>query len=167
MSTTTKSGGIFTFDHDYKKLSKAIGVEEGYLDDLGTQVADLLKGVIFDDDHKELRDSGAQSKLVEICANEFSYSQLVVLASFYLQDKIEGFSKHLDKRVEKMKASVKSISLDSDDLPDDIKEMLENLSKENEGGAAIDGNNIPPALKDFLTRMAEEQRRQEGDGDDD
>jgi hypothetical protein len=167
MSTTTTTGGIFTFDHDYKKLSKAIGVEEGYLDDLGTQVADLLKGIIFDDDHKELRDSGAQSKLVEMCANEFSYSQLVVLASFYLQDKIEGFAKHLDKRVEKMKASVKSIALDADDLPDDIKEMLENLSKENEGGAAIDGNTIPPALKDFLTKMAEEQRRQEGDGDDD
>jgi hypothetical protein len=167
MSTITKSGGIFTFDHDYKKLSKAIGVEEGYLDDLGEQVAALLKSVIFDDDHKSLRDSGSQSQLVEICANEFSYSQLVLLASFYLQDKIEGFAKHLDKRVEKMKTSIRSIALDADDLPDDIKEMLENLSKENEGGAAIDGNTIPPALKDFLTRMAEEQRRQEGDGDDD
>ena len=167
MNSTTKTGGIFTFDHDYKKLHKAIGVEEGYLDDLGTQVSDLLRGVIFDDDHKDLRDSGSQSQLVEICANEFSYSQLVVLASFYLQDKIEGFAKHLDKRVNKMKASIRSIALDSDDLPDDIKEMLENLSKENESGAAIDGDTIPPALKDFLTRMAEEQRRQEGDGDDD
>ena len=162
----TKTGAIFTFDHDYKKLNKAIGVEEGYLDDLGEQVSAILKDVIFDDD-KNIREDGSQSRLVEICANEFSYSQLVILASFYLQDKIEGFANHLDKRVNKMKASVRSIALDADDLPGDIKEMLENLSKENESGAAIDGDTIPPALKDFLTRMAEEQRRQEGDGDDD
>lgn len=164
---STKTSGIFTFDHDYKKLHKAIGVEEGYLDDLGMQVADLLKSVIFDEDKKYVRDSGSQSHLVEMCANEFSYSQLVVLASMHLQDKIEGFAKHLDKRVNNMKASIRSITLDSDDLSDDIKEMLENLLKENEGSAAIDGNTIPPELKDFLTRMAEEQRRQEGDGDDD
>ena len=164
---STKTGGIFTFDHDYKKLHKAIGVEEGYLDDLATQVADLLKSVIFDEDKKYVRDSGSQSHLVEMCANEFSYSQLVVLASMHLQDRIEGFAKHLDKRVNNMKASIRSIALDADDLPDDIKEMLENLSKENESGSPIDGNTIPPALKDFLTRMAEEQRKQEGDGDDD
>ena len=161
---STKTGGIFTFDHDYKKLSKAIGVEEGYLDDLGTQVADLLKGVIFDDDKKSVRDSGSQSQLVEICATEFSYSQLVILASFYLQDKIDGFAKHLEKKVKTMKASVRSIALDADELPPHIKDLLEKLSKENEGGAAIDSNTLPPELKDFLTRMAEEQ---DGDGDDD
>ena len=161
--STTKTGGIFTFDHGYKKLNRAIGVEEGYLDDLGTQVSDIIKGFIFDDD-KELKDGGSPSQLVEACANEFSYSQLVILASFYLQDKIDGFAKHLEKKVKTMKASVRSIALDADELPPHIKDLLEKLSKENEGGAAIDSNTLPPELKDFLTRMAEEQ---DGDGDDD
>jgi hypothetical protein len=164
--STTKTGGIFTFDHDYKKLNKAIGVEEGYLDDLGNQVSAILKDVIFDDDNN-IRDDGSQSRLVEICANEFSYSQLVILSSFYLQDKIEGFAKTLSKKVKNMGPSVRAINLDAEDLPDNIKEMLNNLTEGRKKGEPIDGDSLPPELNDFLKKLAEEQERQEGDGDDD
>lgn len=163
----TKTGGIFTFDHDYKKLNKAIGVEEGYLDDLGEQVSAILKDVIFDDD-KNIREDGSQSRLVEICANEFSYSQLVILSSFYLQDKIEGFAKMLSKKVRNMESSsspsIRSIKLDADDVPDNIREILEGLTGGKSGASAIDGDTLPPELKDFLQKLAEEQER---DGDDD
>ena len=166
----TKTGAIFTFDHDYKKLNKAIGVEEGYLDDLGEQVSAILKDVIFDDD-KNIREDGSQSRLVEICANEFSYSQLVILSSFYFQDKIEGFAKMLSKKVRNMESSsspsVRAIKLDADDLPDNIKEMLDNLAEGRKKGEPIDGDSLPPELNDFLKKLAEEQERQEGDGDDD
>lgn len=160
----TKSGGIFTFNHDYKKLNKAIGVEPEYLDELGTQVTAIIKDFIFDDDEGSLREDVSQSELVEACATEFSYSQLVILASFYLQDKIDGFGKHVEKKLKTLSASVKSIALDADDLPENIREMLENLSENNEKGAAINGNTLPPELKDFLQRLAKEQ---EGGGDDD
>jgi hypothetical protein len=164
--STTKTGGIFTFDHDYKKLNKAIGVEPEYLDELGTQVSAILKDVIFDDDNN-IRDDGSQSRLVEICANEFSYSQLVILSSFYLQDKIEGFAKTLSKKVKNMGPSVRAIKLDAEDLPDNIKEMLNNLTEGRKKGEPIDGDSLPPELNDFLKKLAEEQERQEGDGDDD
>jgi hypothetical protein len=166
MNATTKSGGIFTFDHGQKKLNKAIGVEQGYLDELGTQVSEILKDFLFDED-KNIRDDISPSALVEICANEFSYSQLVVLSSFYLQDKIDGFVKKLEKSLTNMKSSIKSINLDSKDLPDNIKEMLEGLTGGESRSSAIDGDSLPQELKDFLQKLAEEQDTQDGDGDDD
>jgi hypothetical protein len=166
MNATTKSGGIFTFDHGQKKLNNAIGVEQEYLDDLGTQVADLLKDFLFDED-KNIRDDISPSALVEICANEFSYSQLVVLSSFYLQETLDGFAKKIERKLDDMKSSVKSINLDSEDLPPHIKDMLKSLTEGKTNGSAIDGDTLPPELKDFLNKLAEEQERQEGDGDDD
>jgi hypothetical protein len=166
MNATTKSGGIFTFDHGQKKLNNAIGVEQEYLDDLGTQVADLLKDFLFDED-KNIRDDISPSALVEICANEFSYSQLVVLSSFYLQETLNGFAKKIERKLDDMKSSVKSINLDSEDLPPHIKDMLKSLTEGKTNGSAIDGDTLPPELKDFLNKLAEEQERQEGDGDDD
>ena len=44
---------IFTFDHGQKKLNKAIGVEESYMDDLQEQIANLLKNHLFDE-NKEI-----------------------------------------------------------------------------------------------------------------
>ena len=128
MSSTTTQGGIFTFDHGQKKLNLAIGVTPEYLDDLGTQVADLLKDFIFDDD-KNLREDTSPSQLVEICANEFSYSQLVVLTSMYLQDRVDRFGEKLEEKLKNFKSSVRAIKLDADDVPDNIKEMtINNLS---------------------------------------
>lgn len=160
MNATTKSGGIFTFDHGQKKLNKAIGVEEGYLDDLGEQVAHLLKDFVFDED-KNVRDDMSPSALVELAATEFSYSQLVILASFYLQDKLDGLAKKLEGKLDDMKASVKSISLNADDLPPHIKDILEGLTEGKTKDTAIDGDTLPKELRDFLKKMAEEQ-----DGDD-
>lgn len=163
---TTKTSGIFTFDHDYKKLNKAIGVEEDYLDNLGEQVAHLLKDFLFDE-NKDIKDDISPSKLVELAANKFSYSQLVILTSFYLQDKIDGFAKKLDGLVDDMKSSVRAIKLNSDDVPDNIKEMLEDLAEGNSKGNLIDEDSLPPELSNFLKKLAEEQRRKNGDGDED
>ncbi len=162
----TKSGGIFTFDHGQKKLNKAIGVEDSYLDELGEQVSTILKDFIFDED-KNLKDDGSPSALVELCANEFSYSQLVILSSFYLQERIDGFAKKLEQKVKNMKASVKSIQLDADDLPPNIKALLDTLTEGHTEGEPIDGDSLPPELKEFLDKLAKEQDRRDGDGDDD
>jgi hypothetical protein len=156
MSTTTKSGGIFTFDHGQKSLNKAIGIEQSYLEELGDKVADSLKGFIFDDDDNP-REEMSPSGLVELCATEFSYSQLVILSSFYLQDKLDGFAKKLEKKVKGMKSGVRSISLDADDLPDNIKEILDGLTGGDSRANAIDGDSLPPELKAFLKRLSQEQ----------
>ena len=163
MSTTTKSGGIFTFDHGQKKLNNAIGVEAEYLSELGDQVAHLLKDFIFDKD-RNVKDDMSPSLLVELAANEFSYSQLVILTSFYLQDKLDGFAKKLEGKLDSMRESVRSIKLDADDLPPHIKDILEGLTGGESRATAIDGDTLPQELKDFLKKMAEEQ---ENDGDDD
>lgn len=165
MNATT-TGGIFTFDHGQKKLNKAIGVEQEYLDELGAQVATLLKDFIFDED-KNVRDDMSPSALVELAATEFSYSQLVVLASFYLQETLDGFSRKIEGKLDSMRDSVRSIKLDADDLPPHIKDMLEYLTEGKTSGTAIDGDTLPQELKDFLKKMADEQERQDGDGDDD
>ena len=160
MSTTTKSGGIFTFDHAQKSLNKAIGVEQSYLEDLGEKVIESLKSFIFDDD-KNSREGMSQSGLVELCATEFSYSQLVIMSSFYLQDKLDGFEKRLKKKMENMKSGIRSIALNADDVPPHIKEILEGLSGGDSKGNPIDGDSLPPELKDFLKRLAEEQDNDE------
>ena len=154
---TTKSGGIFTFDHGQKTLSKAIGVEQVYLEDLGNQMADILKDFIFDENNTP-REDLSPSGLVEICATEFSYSQLVILTSFYLQDKIDGFAKSLEKKVKNMKSSVRALSINADDVPPHIKEILDTLSGD---GGPINGDSLPPELKDFLKRLSEEQEEDE------
>jgi len=164
MSTTT-AGGIFTFDHGQKKLNKSIGVTEEYLNELGEQVTEILKNFIFDE-NRDLKDDISPSQLVEISAKEFSYSQLVVLASFYLQDKLDGFVKTVENKMKRMQSSVRSINLDSDDVPDHIKKLLEDMSEGNSPGNPISGDSLPPELQAFLKNLAEQQER-DGDGDDD
>lgn len=158
--STTKSGGIFTFDHGQKSLNKAIGVEQSYLTDLGSKVADTLKEFIFDEDRNP-REEMSPSGLVEICATEFSYSQLVIMSSFYLQDKIDGFAKSLEKKVKNMKSGVRALSINADEVPPHIKEILDGLTGGDSKGNAIDGDTLPPELKDFLKRLAEEQEEDE------
>ena len=163
MNTKT-AGGIFTFDHGQKKLNKSIGVTEEYLDELGEQVVELLKNFIFDE-NRDLKDDISPSQLVEISAKEFSYSQLVVMSSFYLQDKLDSFAKSVESKLDDMKSAIKSIRLDADDIPPHIKEMLDNLTEENNEGNPIDGDSLPPELSNFLKKLAEEQRRRDGDND--
>ena len=158
MSTTTTS--IFTFDHGQKKMSKAIGVTEEFLSDLEEQVRDVIKDTLFDED-RNIKDDISPSMLVEAALHNFSYSQLVMMSSFFLQDKLDGFTEMMEK---KLKGVVKKIAIDSDDVPEHIKEMLINMAREGKSGGLIDGNDLPQELKDFLDGIAS---KQDGDGDDD
>jgi hypothetical protein len=160
MSSTTTS--IFTFDHGQKKMNKAIGVEEVYMDDLQEQIADLLKNYLFDED-KNIKDDLSPSMLIELALHEFSYNQLVVIAGMYLQQRLDGFTKMME---EKLKGVVKKISLDADDVPEDIRDLLIDLAKNGHGdskGNAINGDDLPQEVKDFLDSIA----RNSEDADDD
>lgn len=157
---------IFTFDHGQKKLNKAIGVEECFLDDLQTQMADVLRNHLFDE-NKDVKPDLSPSMLVESCLHEFSYSQLVVMASFFLQNKLDEFAERMKKKVNGLKAQVTKISLDSDDVPQEIKDLLEKLSEESKFGGAIDGDSLPQPIKDFLRRIVEESGDDTPDGDGD
>lgn len=155
MSSTTTQGGIFTFDHGQKKLHNAIGVTESYLDDLQDQIREVLKNYLFDEDHG-MKEDGSPSELVEACANEFSYSQLVVMASFFLQQRMEDFA----EKAAKMSSKMKALALDADDVPEEFKEMLEKLSK---NGGPIDSDDIPEELRDFLIKMIKRQHDEENE----
>ena len=153
MSTTTTS--IFTFDHGQKKMSRAIGVTEEFLGDLEDQVRDVIKDTLFDED-RNIKDDISPSMLVEAALHTFSYSQLVMMSSFFLQDKLDGFTEMMEK---KMKGIVKKIAIDSDNIPDHIKEMLINMARESKTGGLIDSDNLPQELKDFLDDIAGKQDR--------
>lgn len=158
---------IFNFDHDQKKMHKAIGVEESYMDDLHNQISDLLKDYLFDED-RNIKDDLCPSMLVELALHEFSYNQLVVIAGMYLQQRLDGFAEKLDK-IAKMGVDkvVKKIALDADDVPEHIREFLMKLAQDGKGdskGTAVNGDDLPQEIKDFLDDLA---RRSEDAGDDD
>jgi hypothetical protein len=157
-STTTQGGGIFTFDHGQKKLYNAIGVNESYLDDLQDQMKQILKEFVFDSD-KQVNEDMSPSRLVEICATEFSYSQLVVMASFFLQETLDGFAKKIENATSKMKG----IALDADELPENIKDMLDQLAKDRGEGNAISSDDVAPELRDFLMKMIKRQMDEENE----
>jgi hypothetical protein len=83
------------------------------------------------------------------------------MSSFYLQDKIDGFAKILEKKVKNMKSDVRALSINADEVPPHIKEILDGLSEGGSKGNLIDGDTLPPELKDFLKRLAEEQEEDE------
>lgn len=165
MSTTTS---IFVFDHGQKKLNKAIGVEEAYLDDLQEKIGDVLKNYLFDED-KNMREDASPSQLVEACLHEFSYNQLVIMASFFMQNKLDEFARKMESGLRKMKATVKKIALDADDLPPHIRQMLEDLAKDGKGTSregAIDGDSLPEELKNFLDDLARNSEDADEEDDD-
>lgn len=159
---------IFTFDHGQKKLNKAIGIEESYMKDLQEQIANLLKNHLFDE-NKDLKEDVSPSMLVEACLTEFSYSQLVIIASYYLQDKLDGFANMLEKKVERLKDGIKKIALDAEDLPPNVREFLTNMESGNSPDDAIDANSLPPEIKQFLDGLIKGKFGIDpnGDGDDD
>lgn len=140
---------IFTFDHGQRKLNKAIGVQESYMDDLHVQITNLLKNHLFDE-NKNLKEDISPSMLVEACLTEFSYSQLVIIASFFLQSKLDAFAESIEKKVKNLEKGVRKIALDAEDLPKNIREFLENTSTGNSLDDAIDANSLPPEIKKFL-----------------
>ena len=143
---------IFTFDHGQKKLNKAIGVEESYMEELQTQMHDLLRDHLFDE-NRDIREDISPSMLVEKALTEFSYSQLVIIASFYLQNKLDGFADSLEKKMETLEKGIRKIALDADDLPPNIREFLENMTEGNSPSDAIDANSLPPEVKEFLDKI--------------
>lgn len=143
---------IFTFDHGQKKLNKAIGVEESYMEELQTQMHDLLRDHLFDE-NRDIREDISPSMLVEKALTEFSYSQLVIIASYYLQNKLDGFADSLEKKMETLEKGIRKIALDADDLPPNIREFLENMTEGNSPSDAIDTNSLPPEVKEFLDKI--------------
>jgi hypothetical protein len=157
MSTTTS---IFSFDHGQKKLHKAIGVSEEFLEDLQDQIRDVLKDTLFDED-RNIKDDISPSMLVEASLHNFSYSQLVMMSSFFLQDKLDGFTEMMEK---KLKGVVKKIALNADDVPDNIREHFIKMAEEGKTGGLIDGEDLPQDVKDFLDGLA---KQSEQDSDED
>ena len=162
MSSTTS---IFSFDHGQKKMSNAIGVTEEFLSDLAEQIRDVIKDTLFDED-RNIKDDISPSMLVEAALHNFSYSQLVMMSSFFLQDKLDGFTEIMEK---KLKSSMKRIALTHDDVPEHIKEMLIKMMREGKGigpFGSIDTDDLPQEIKDFLDGIIEKEKN-DGDGDDD
>ncbi len=159
---------IFTFDHGQRKLNKAIGVEESYMEDLQTQMHDLLRNYLFDE-NKDLKDDISPSMLVEASLNEFSYSQLVIIASFYLQDKLDGFAKTLEKKLDGLKDGIRKIALNAEDLPENVRDFLLNTKEGDTPDDAIDARSLPPEVKEFLDSLIKGKFGIDpnGDGDDD
>lgn len=156
------STNIFTFDHGQKKLHNAIGVNEEYLDDLSTKSKDIVVSLIFTED-KQMNEDYSPSQLVEACLSEFSYSQLVILASMHLQERVsEGLHK-MEKIASKMSMGVKTVGINADDIPPHIKEILDGLTGGDSKASAIDGDSLPQELKDFLKKMVEEQYSDDDD----
>lgn len=116
------STSIFTFDHGQKDLNKAIGVSEEYLEELSEKCLTAVKDCIFDE-HRQIRKDMSPSSLVEMCATQFSYSQLVILSSFFLNDKLEQMVSKMESTVNKIKA----VALDPDDMPQELKDFIQNL----------------------------------------
>ena len=157
---------IFTFDHGQRKLNKAIGVEESYMDDLQTQIGNLLKNHLFDE-NRNLKDDISPSMLVEAALNEFSYSQLVIIASFFLQQKLDGFADSLEEKVKGLEKTVRKIALDAEDLPENVRDFLLNTKEGDTPGDAIDSRSLPPEVKNFLDGLIKKKFGIDPDGDED
>ena len=69
---------IFTFDHGQRKLNKAIGVQESYMDDLQEQIANLLKNHIFDE-NKELKEDLPSLNLISLLRSVHTYHRYIRL----------------------------------------------------------------------------------------
>ena len=140
---------IFTFDHGQRKLNKAIGIEESYMDELHEQITNLLRNHLFDE-NRDLKDDISPSLLVEAALSEFSYSQLVIITSFFLQSKLDDFAKSLENKMDSFKDGIRKIALDAEDLPPNIREFLENMSEGNTLSDAVDSRSLPPEVRKFL-----------------
>lgn len=159
MSTTTS---IFSFDHGQKKMNKAIGVEQSYISDLDEQISEAIKNYLFDKDGNSNPDL-CPSKLVEVALHEFSYNQLVILAGRYLQDKLDSF----ERKLEQMAKMANKISLNEEDIPENIREFFNSLAQQGQGDeerTAINGDDFPQEVKDFLDSIV---RKQLGESDED
>jgi hypothetical protein len=165
---STTNNSIFVFDHGQKKLDKAIGVTPDYLDDLQTKIGDTLRNYLFNED-RSMKDDSSPSQLVEACLHEFSYNQLVLMSAFFMQHKLDEFGEMIEGKLKKVKATIKKIALDADELPPHIRQMLEDLAKDGKGttkSGAIDGNSLPKEIRDFLDNLARNSEDADEEDDD-
>lgn len=115
------STSIFTFDHTKPTLSEAVGVNKSFIDDLEEEIKVVVMGLKTDQVNEEMKDC-TQSQLVEAVLHEFSYSQLVLLSSFYIRGVIDAVEKKA------MKQYAASKMQDMDGLPKELRDLLDRLS---------------------------------------
>ncbi len=139
------STAIFKFDHGQKKLHNAIGVKEEYLDDLSSKMRDVVVELKCDGDTHTVNDV-SPSQIVERVLHELSYSQLVLISSFYIRDKIEELE-NLSSDV------VESHILSSNEVPDDIKDIILNLKGQNLTSMDDIPEGMREKLSDFLKKL--------------
>jgi hypothetical protein len=143
---------IFTFDHKEKKIGKALGINESYLDELNDKTRDIIWNLKVDTVNEKILDCQT-SKLVEAALNEYSYSQLVILAGFYLKSRIEEMEENAMLKYAELK-----LGGVAGELLDKIKSMGHDVS-------TINGEDLPKEIKDALDEFI--RRRIEEDGDED
>ena len=148
------STSIFTFDHDQSNLHDAIGIKEDYLEDLADKLSNLVKSLKVDT-VKEVVVECSPSEIVQAIAEELSYSQLVLVSSFYIRDKIEEMEIKAAKRYLMKKG-----------MPDDMPEELVDMIKKGRG-KAISADDLPDELKDKLIEFLQRKHRELDDEDED
>jgi hypothetical protein len=141
---------IFTFDHEETKINKALGVNQAYLDELNDKTKDIIFNLKVDTVNEKILDCQT-SKLVEAALNEYSYSQLVILAGFYLKSRIEEMEENAMRQYAELK-----IGGGAGELLDKIKSMGHDVS-------TINGEDLPKEIKDALDEFI--RRRIEEDED--
>ena len=148
------STSIFTFDHDQSNLHDAIGIKEDYLQDLADKLSNLVKSLKVDT-VKEVVVECSPSEIVQAIAEELSYSQLVLVSSFYIRDKIEEMEIKAAKRYLMKKG-----------MPDDMPEELVDMIKKGRG-KAISADDLPDELKDKIIEFLQRKHRELDDEDED
>lgn len=148
------STSIFTFDHDQSTLHDAIGIKEDYLEDLADKLSNLVKSLKVDTVNEQVVDC-SPSEIVQAIAEELSYSQLVLVSSFYIREKIEEMELKAAKRYLMKKG-----------MPDDMPEELVDMIKKGRG-KAISADDLPDELKDKLIEFLQRKHRELDDEDED
>jgi hypothetical protein len=118
------SKSIFTFDHTKEDVSEAINVSKTYLDELQYKVKDVIHNLKCDDVNETLIER-SPSEIIEATLNNFSYSELVILSSFFLVNYIQSME---DKATE---AAIKEMIESSGNIPEGFEDFLKNLRNNN------------------------------------
>lgn len=144
------STSIFTFDHGQKKLHNAIGIKEEYLEELASKLTEIVKSLKLNMETKEVIDC-SPSQIVQLIAEELSYSQLVLVTSFYIREKIEEIEEKTMKS-----AVVKKIL--KDDMPTELLAALESFE-----GTSMSAEDLPPEIRNELLKFIEKLEREKGE----
>lgn len=144
------STSIFTFDHGQKKLHNAIGIKEEYLEELAYKLTEIVKSLKLNMETKEVIDC-SPSQIVQLIAEELSYSQLVLVTSFYIREKIEEIEEKSMKS-----AVVKKVIKDG--MPAELLAALESFE-----GTSMSAEDLPPEIRNELLKFIEKLERKKGE----